>query len=53
VFDALILRPVNVPHAESLYEVGRVTSRIRAIWICATGTAALRTWPRSYSRRKG
>jgi predicted permease len=24
VFDALILRPVNVPHAESLYELGRV-----------------------------
>jgi predicted permease len=23
-FDALILRPLNVPHAESLYEVGRV-----------------------------
>ena len=24
VFDALILRPLNVPHAESLYEVRRV-----------------------------
>jgi predicted permease len=24
VFDALILRPVNVPHAESLYEVSRI-----------------------------
>jgi hypothetical protein len=23
-FDALILRPLNVPHAESLYEIGRV-----------------------------
>src|SRR5689334_15974673 len=23
-FDALILRPVNVPHAETLYEIGRV-----------------------------
>src|ERR1700728_2690608 len=23
-FDALILRPLNVPHAESLYEVGHV-----------------------------
>ena len=29
-FDAVILRPVNLPHAETLYEVGRVNQEIES-----------------------
>src|SRR5271157_2666774 len=50
VLNALILRPLNVPEADSLYQLGRAgekwegTSRIPVISICATATAALRVW---------
>jgi hypothetical protein len=37
--NGLILRPLNVPHADSLFMV-----RIPIIWTCAIATAALMAW---------
>ena len=50
VMNAFILRPLNVPQAESLYGLWRCqpisdgSSRIPTISICATATAALTVW---------
>ncbi len=50
VLNGLILRPLNVPHAESLYGIERAErsddprSRIPTISICATATAASMVW---------
>ena len=51
VMNSLLLRPLNVPHPESLYAVWRANvnplmSRIRTISICAIATAASRIWQR-------
>jgi hypothetical protein len=46
VLNGLILRPLNVPEARSLYVIGRAserqTSHMLTISTCATATAALR-----------
>ena len=50
VMNALILRPLNVPQAESLYGIERAhdddmhVSRIPTISICAIATAASMVW---------
>ena len=49
IMNAFILRPLNVPHAQSLYGLWRTPdnawrSRIPTISICATATAALTVW---------
>ena len=54
VLNALILRPMNVPRAESLYVLQRGKdlrrrNPIPTISICATATAALTGWPRTTS----
>ncbi len=49
VLNGLILRPLDVPQAQSLYGIERASdkdrvSRIPTISICATATAALMVW---------
>jgi hypothetical protein len=57
LMDALVLRPLNVPEAESLWEPGTgsipASSRIRTIWIYAIATARSTAWPPFNSRSSG
>ena len=59
MLNGLILRPLNVPQAESLYGIERSdednagTNRIPTISTCATATAASRVWPLIESSRPG
>ncbi len=58
VLNALILRPLNVPHAESLYGIQHgnelpCISPIPTISICATATAASMVWQRYNAVRSG
>ena len=60
VLNALILRPLNVPQAQSLYAIaartkrsGHRCSRIPTISICATATAALTAWRHTTSLQAG
>ena len=58
VLNALILRPLNVPQAESLYSIEHGSDksgahRIPTISICAIATAALMVWQLITSLRQG
>ena len=48
VLNALILRPLNVPQAETLYELERASDKLGIesypILICAIATALLMAW---------
>jgi hypothetical protein len=44
VLNAVVLRPVKVPHAQNLAMVQIHRSPIPTMWICATGIGRFKAW---------